>query len=352
MNIEEIIGKHREWTGYNFPFAEKWEPLAGIMEEIGELGHALRYHHPMEKVDDAIGDIQMYLWHFVSLNQIQPLSHSGARIQQSIDKTKVANPSGAVMMKFASIVDLAGQLAHSFLKRHQGIRNNEDHDRRIESAYQCLQSVIWSFCESIQVDWVQCVNDTWDIISKRDWQKEKKQPPFRIEEGAIFQNHPNTSIPGITDEEYKDGLVTADKMRPGKLFVEKKEISGKQFITGIGISEVKPEDDYDLLMDVFGRAINQASKGKGKERHAKEGMRFEDQPICEIGRKYGYGFNLGQAEKKMQESLGLSPERAVFELLGAMNYIASAIMLIEEGKFYAYSKEKNGSPIGSVLGDK
>lgn len=313
MNIEEIIDKHREWTGYNFPFAEKWEPLAGIMEEIGELGHALRYHHPMEKVEDAIGDIQMYLWHFVSLNQIQPLSHSGARIQQSIDKTKAANPSGAVMMKFASIVDLAGQLAHSFLKRHQGIRNNEDHGRRIESAYQCLQSVIWSFCESIQIDWVQCVNDTWDIISKRDWQKEKMAISATIK-------------PEITDEQYADALKTADEMNVTLQTRTNKE----GFITGIGITESKSEDDYDLLMDVFGRAINQASKGKGKERHAKDGMRFEDQPICQIGREFGHGFNLGQARKKMQESLRLSRESAVFELLGAINYIASAIILIEE----------------------
>lgn len=331
MNIEEIIDKHREWTGYNFPFAEKWEPLAGIMEEIGELGHSLRYHHPMEKVEDAIGDIQMYLWHFVSLNQIQPLSHSGARIRQSIDKTKEANPSGAVMMKFASIVDLAGQLAHSFLKRHQGIRNNEDHKKRIESAYQCLQSVIWSFCESVQLDWVQCVNDTWDIISKRDWQKERQSAPFRIDDaGNILPIHLDQPIPGMTEEEFKDGLITADKMRPGKIFLGGKELSGMHFFTGTGISESKPEDDYDLLMDVFGRAINQASKGKGKERHAKDGMRFEDQPICQIGREFGHGFNLGQARKKMQESLRLSRESAVFELLGAINYIASAIILIEE----------------------
>lgn len=313
MNIEEIIDKHIEWTGYNFPFAEKWEPLAGIMEEIGELGHALRYHHPMEKVEDAIGDIQMYLWHFVSLNQIRPLSHSGARIQQSIDKTKEANPSGAVMMKFASIVDLAGQLAHSFLKRHQGIRNNEDHDRRIESAYQCLQSVIWSFCESVQLDWVQCVNDTWDIISKRDWQKEKMVISATIK-------------PEITDEQYADALKTADEMN----VTLQTRINKEGFITGIGITESKSEDDYDLLMDVFGRAINQASKGKGKERHAKDGMRFEDQPICQIGREFGHGFNLGQARKKMQESLRLRRESAVFELLGAINYIASAIILIEE----------------------
>jgi hypothetical protein len=59
--------------------------------------------------------------------------------------------------------------------------------------------------------------------------------------------------------------------------------------------------EYVVLMDVLQEALNQASEGKGKERHAKEGEAFEDQPICEIARRLDGG-PLYQAVKKIYES--------------------------------------------------
>jgi hypothetical protein len=35
--LQKEIG---EWRSKNFPNTEKWEPLVGIMEELGELSHA------------------------------------------------------------------------------------------------------------------------------------------------------------------------------------------------------------------------------------------------------------------------------------------------------------------------
>lgn len=91
--------------------------------------------------------------------------------------------------------------------------------------------------------------------------------------------------------------------------------------------------NYTALAAIFRDAFDQASAGKGKDRHA-QGERFEDQPILDIGRRRGRGFVLGQAEKKIGEADRMvnRGERgaAQRELLGALNYIAAAVILIDE----------------------
>lgn len=90
-------------------------------------------------------------------------------------------------------------------------------------------------------------------------------------------------------------------------------------------------DNYDILRKILDEAYDQAATGKGKERHA-NGKPWDEQPIAEIGRMVGTGFNTGQAIKKLQESSRMEGETAVRELLGAIVYAASAIMLIREGQ--------------------
>ena len=94
------------------------------------------------------------------------------------------------------------------------------------------------------------------------------------------------------------------------------------------IDDVKADDGYDCLRHVLALALEQANAGKGKERHA-NGKPFDRQPIMEIGRMVGSGYPLGQAMKKAQESSRLPPERAKAELLGAINYLAAAYMLLD-----------------------
>ena len=93
-------------------------------------------------------------------------------------------------------------------------------------------------------------------------------------------------------------------------------------------TEGRKDDGYDSLRYVLTLAIEQANAGKGKERHA-NGKPFDRQPIMEIGRMVGSGYPLGQAMKKAQESTRLPPDRAKAELLGAINYLAAAYMLLD-----------------------
>lgn len=87
---------------------------------------------------------------------------------------------------------------------------------------------------------------------------------------------------------------------------------------------------YERLAKTLYRALEQAQSGKGKERHAND-KPFLQQPIMEIGRMVGPGYQIGQAMKKGQEAMRLpTTERQVAELLGAINYLAAAVILLEE----------------------
>lgn len=94
----------------------------------------------------------------------------------------------------------------------------------------------------------------------------------------------------------------------------------------------KPVPGYEPLANVLQRAYAQASKGKGKERHA-GGLPFAQQPILTIPRQHdSIDGALYQAAKKAGEARTLpTRQRAVTELLGAINYLAAAVILIEEG---------------------
>jgi hypothetical protein len=97
--------------------------------------------------------------------------------------------------------------------------------------------------------------------------------------------------------------------------------------------EAVTKDPYTNLRAVLDAAYEQAANGKGKDRHAND-KPFDRQPIMEIARMVGPGYQLGQAMKKAQEAGGMiqrgQPDRAQAELLGAINYLAAAYLLIEE----------------------
>ena len=86
---------------------------------------------------------------------------------------------------------------------------------------------------------------------------------------------------------------------------------------------------YATLRRVLDLAYQQAAAGKGHERHA-DGRTFDQQPIMLLQELYGKGFAMGQAGKKLQEAMRLSPDKAMKELLGAIVYIVGAYAHIEK----------------------
>jgi len=91
-----------------------------------------------------------------------------------------------------------------------------------------------------------------------------------------------------------------------------------------------PSKGYDVLRSVLEDAVLQASEGKGKERHACVGEAFEDQQIVQLAEWMGSAqFDIGQACKKAIESTRMEPAAARRELLGAINYLAAAVIVLD-----------------------
>ncbi len=89
---------------------------------------------------------------------------------------------------------------------------------------------------------------------------------------------------------------------------------------------------YERLAAILDEALSQAQSGKGSDRHAC-GEPFHDQQIVQLGEWMGRTthFAIGQACKKSIESTRLESEpfRARAELLGAINYLAAAVLVID-----------------------
>ena len=77
------------------------------------------------------------------------------------------------------VTEEVGELSHAFLKRKQGIRNNEKHNDNINDAIGDIVVFLAGFCNSEGLDFEQIVNETWNEVEKRDW---KKNPDCTPEE--------------------------------------------------------------------------------------------------------------------------------------------------------------------------
>ena len=104
----------------------------------------------------------------------------------------------------------------------------------------------------------------------------------------------------------------------------------------IGTADAKMENvrrGYSSLADVLAKALDQAQNGKGNQRHQVGNVPFSGQPICSLTRLYGLAYPFGQAAKKVHEVGQLERKEAkLAEVLGAINYLAAAYIVISESK--------------------
>lgn len=125
----------------------------------------------------------------------------------------------------------------------------------------------------------------------------------------------------------------ADKVKPltNKTGTTQMSESDKKTETVKKAEMLNVRSGYEKLGWVLENALDQAQNGKGNARHQIGDAPFHKQPICELGRLYGTGYNFGQAAKKAHETGQLSTKEAKLnELYGAINYLAAAAILIAE----------------------
>jgi NTP pyrophosphatase (non-canonical NTP hydrolase) len=77
-------------------------------------------------------------------------------------------------MPLLGVMEELGELAHSFLKREQGIRVGENHDEKIKDAVGDIVLFLMDFCSANNIDLQSVVSDTWEHVKDRDWKANPK----------------------------------------------------------------------------------------------------------------------------------------------------------------------------------
>lgn len=138
-------------------------PLMGIAEEIGELASA-QY---VEEVEDALGDIAIYLCDYAAREnfQLQPLWP---------DNIIPATQDVSVLMK------PLGELFHCTLKRHQGIRGFDmfpTYVKARDKAVQDLLKAMVAVASGHGFSLPATIQSTWElVVAERDWKKNPQGP--------------------------------------------------------------------------------------------------------------------------------------------------------------------------------
>lgn len=123
--------------------------------------------------------------------------------------------------------------------------------------------------------------------------------------------------------------ATAQELRPAPDLPDPRADLAAQVAPATVLLHTPDSPEYESLAKVLRRAYNQAARGKGAQRHG-QGQPFDQQPMQQLIALYGVGFALGQAGKKAQESQRMDKDAAVRELLGAINYLAGAVIALEK----------------------
>lgn len=66
-----------------------------------------------------------------------------------------------------------GELCHAWLKREQGIRGHE-HDAEARDAIGDVIIYLLHFCTSNGWKMSDIIQETWDVVQKRDWQANRE----------------------------------------------------------------------------------------------------------------------------------------------------------------------------------
>jgi len=133
------------------------------------------------------------------------------------------------------------------------------------------------------------------------------------------------------------GSNTAERAvyrRVWEAYVEKEQrkTTPLEISDSLALHTLTPEG-YGPFVTVLMDALKQTASGKGENRHG-HGLPFCDQQITTESLQQGHpGFVVGQARKKLLESLRLEPKAAYKEVLGAIVYAVAA------GLFYCSQEE-------------
>ena len=164
FSFSRLQEEQKPWVAHNFPNRSTSDPLIGMFEEYAELLVA----ETGEEIEDAIGDITIFLTDFCNMNSfsIDQILYMNKREDISwMDSGQAQN----------GIAFSIGKISHHFLKRKQNIRGDfKTHTDQLEIRISQLIGFLRHFSRLCGFDYEQAVSKTWQEVSKRNWRKPKE----------------------------------------------------------------------------------------------------------------------------------------------------------------------------------
>ncbi len=162
MNFAKLQSEVGEWSRYNFPNNEKWFPLLGLVEEQGELFHAVLKakqgirgtpgEHRLAMVD-AVGDTTIYMMDFCERNSVALAR--GPTVSYAIP--------GSVEVSLLKLSSAVGRLTQTYLE-----------EQFLDWPCVVVLDRLAAFCRDAGIDYDAAVETTWAEARKRDWVKVPK----------------------------------------------------------------------------------------------------------------------------------------------------------------------------------
>lgn len=159
-NLRTLQEEQAPWSKKNFGDRPSWQPLLGLVEEVGELDEALEAKDEAE-IRDAIADITIYMADFCTALGFD-LEALHARSLQSI-------------MLPVKNLRIVAKLAHAYLKQAQGIRGTAfEHNTAMQEQ---LVTLLWNLnvlCGMLGDPLQKITFKVWQKVKARDWTKNAK----------------------------------------------------------------------------------------------------------------------------------------------------------------------------------
>ena len=155
----ELQVRQGEWQKKNFPNAEKWECVLGIVEELKEYDEAF----DSSEIIDAAADTMIYILGLCNANEYNIEDIVNFSVYDD-DELNIHLDSNFSLLK------VAGNICHAYLKMHQGIRKNEDH---MSELYKNLKIIYLFFENRMYWEDRDIFEETKRVfeetVEKRDW---------------------------------------------------------------------------------------------------------------------------------------------------------------------------------------
>ena len=170
---DKFQGEVCKWSSKNFPKAQHHQPLLGLVEETGELIEALDAYEKLTMFEsapqcqaairDALGDAMIYLADYCWRGGFQLMACARKQAEKYPDVKE-----GQAIIELWKVV---AKLSHHHLKNEQKIRMAEKHGDRIQECIGAAVKLLKIVAGDMGMDLTACVAETWEKVSKRDWQK-------------------------------------------------------------------------------------------------------------------------------------------------------------------------------------